>query len=307
MPRKPRMIGRKHKQIRRSAPLGGKPITSPSAELAHEELERDLDEIRRMGLVDRAVQEFNARVPQAQIEAIQIGYFGDRRIVWCDLSYRLHGTDDVQTKGFGFDKLSGADWKLNWPEKKLSPLTPLPAFGKLGAFRLRSPKVVVTDPGYDEHTASIAGLGCFIAPCAVGAWRVGMAKDSTLEKPRKMPRALRLIHESYQSPPAGSEGWQRVGTGVGGDSGLIVACDFAHFHDASLVPAGQNWTFDDAPADPNDLWYSFVCERIQRKMAVIIPHGVVVHWDGGMDLDVSQSGGHVCAIRLSISGWPNDI
>lgn len=284
-----------------------KPVVSSGPPATPEQLQADLEEIKSMGLVDRAIQEFSARVPNAKIANLQIGYFGDARIVWCDLTYYLEGDDSPETQGFGFNKLSGSEWKLDWPEKELSPLTLLPPFRALGKFSLTSPSVVVTDPGYDEDTARIEGLGCFVKPCTVGRWRVAIAKDSTLARPWKMPRALLLAHEAFRPSPASSDQWQRLGKPVGGDGGLLVACDFAYFHDDSLVPSDQEWTFDGGPADPNDLWASFVCERIEGKMAATIPHGAVVHWDGGMDVDVFRVQSQVVAIRLSISGWPNEI
>jgi len=231
-----------------------------------------------------AIQEFRARRPEARIVHLQIGYFGDDRMIWCDLTYNLPGTDASQTQGFGFDRLSGSEWRLNWPEKKISPLTPVPPYQRLGNFTVSSPNMVVTDPGYEEDTAHIGSLGCFVKPCALGVWTASIAKDSTLEKRWEMPRSLLLYHTSVSLASIRSDQWQRL-AGAGGDSGLIVACDLAHFHDERVIPPAQIWTFNGEPADPEDLWYSFVCETIESKMAVTIPYGVVVSWDGGMDVD----------------------
>jgi len=41
---------------------------------------------------------------------------------------------------------------------------------------------------------------------------------------------------------------------------------------------------------------------LQSREAAVIPHGAVVHWDGGMDVDTLARNGRVIAIRLSISG-----
>jgi len=301
------MSRQKKKHTRQPKSSKGKPVVSSAQLTAREQLEADLEEIKSMGLVDRAIQEFKARVPNAQIEDLQIGYFGDTTVVWCDLTYRCQNSDSSETKGFGFNKLSGSEWKLEWPEKRLSPLTPLPPFRPLGRFRLTSPTVVVTDPGYDEETARIETLGCFVEPCAVGMWRAAIAKDSTLARAWKMPRALLLVHERFKQLPPTSDQWQRLGKPVGGDGGVLVACDFAHFHDAGLVPGDQKWILQDKPADPQHLWSCFVCEILKRKIAAVIPHGAVVHWDGGMHVDVFRAKDQVVAIRLSISGWPNDI
>ena len=88
---------------------------------------------------------------------------------------------------------------------------------------------------------------------------------------------------------------------------MIGLYDLAHFHDTKVVPVGQRWTFEGCPADPADLWYSFVCEVMVRQDAVVIPHGFVVNWDGGMDVDTILSNGKVIAVRLSISGWPDRV
>jgi hypothetical protein len=52
-------------------------------------------------------------------------------------------------------------------------------------------------------------------------------------------------------------------------------------------------------------WYNFVCEILGKSDAAIVPHGVMIHWDGGMDVDSLTVQGEVVAIRVSISDWPS--
>ena len=182
----------------------------------------------------------------------------------------------------------------------------MPTIQQLGRFELTSPKLVITDPGYEEETARSVGLGCFVAPCAMGEWLVDLTLDTTPQRPWDMPRTVIAVHTDYPALLKSSD-WQRVGDGVGGDSGLIGVHDLAHFHDVSVIPPEQQWTFNDGPADPNDFWYSFLCEAIRNRDAAVIPYGFVISWDGGMDVDTISSDGRVAALRLSISGWPNRI
>jgi hypothetical protein len=177
---------------------------------------------------------------------------------------------------------------------------------QLGRFILTSPQVVVTDPGYDTATAGIEGLGCFVSPCDIGEWNMDFVPETAPKWKVQVPRTLLAVRDGFLVAPDPAE-WQRVGEGIGGDSGLIGVFDLARFHDAALVPGGQQWTFDGGPADPTDLWFSFVCEAIGKQKAAVVPHGFVVYWDGGMDVDTLLYGGKVCAIRLSISGWPDAI
>ncbi|PTY02216.1 hypothetical protein DB347_24400, partial [Opitutaceae bacterium EW11] len=63
---------------------------------------------------------------------------------------------------------------------------------------------------------------------------------------------------------------------------MIGIFDSAHFHDASLVPEDQKWSYPDGPADPNDPWYSLICEKVKGEHDVFtIPYGCVMRWDGG--------------------------
>jgi hypothetical protein len=181
----------------------------------------------------------------------------------------------------------------------------MPTVLQLGKFKLTSPKVVVCDPGYDEQTAGMGGLGCLVSPCAIGDWGVELTLDTAPSYGWEMPRTVIAARADFSVLPD-SPDWQRVDE-VGGDCGMLGAYDLAHFHDVGVIPPGQRWTFDGGPADPDDLWYSFICEAIAQRDATVIPNGFVVHWDGGMDVDTFSSGSRVVAIRLSISGWPDRV
>ena len=93
-------------------------------------------------------------------------------------------------------------------------------------------------------------------------------EDMTPQRPWKMPQTLLAVSEGYSLKSASSE-WQRVAEGIGGDSGLLGLFDLAHFHDVGVIPSGQQWTYDGRPADPSDLWYSFVCEAIRERAAIV--------------------------------------
>src|ERR1043166_6640126 len=181
----------------------------------------------------------------------------------------------------------------------------MPTLQQLGGLKLTSPTVVVTDPGYDEDTATMCGLGCFITPCKVGQWYVELTMDMTPQRRREMPRTVTAVCDGFAATPD-SPDWQRKGH-VGGDGGVLGIYDSAHFHDASIVPEEQEWTFNGEPAISDDLWYSFICELLRDRAAVVVPYGITVHWDGGMDVDAFSVGNKVVAIRMSISGWPDGV
>jgi hypothetical protein len=176
---------------------------------------------------------------------------------------------------------------------------------QLGSFNLTSPKVVITDPTYDTETASIGSLGCFLSPCATGTWRVEVIEDVSPNYGWPMPRIFMAILDSLTL--SGSEVWDRSEDAVGGDTGIIGIFDVAHFHDTNIIPPGQEWTFEGRPAVPEKLWYSYICEVLQKRESAVIPYGAVVNWDGGIDVDVIRHGHRIVAIRLSIYGWPNQV
>src|SRR5713226_3189976 len=83
---------------------------SPSEEELKKEADRDLEEIRSMGLVDRALREFRSRFPNATIGTCRISYFVDTNTVWCSIGYRITGKDEAQDDSFGYRRRSGTNW-----------------------------------------------------------------------------------------------------------------------------------------------------------------------------------------------------
>jgi hypothetical protein len=174
----------------------------------------------------------------------------------------------------------------------------MPTLQQIGSFKVTSPTVVVTDPGYDEATLHISD-------CQIGDWVVELILDSTPRWRGELPRTVTAVWEGYSTPIDHTD-WERAAK-VGGDGGILGIYDLAHFHDQGLVPSNQQWTFDGGPAAPDDLWYSLNCEAILGRRATVIPHGVVVHWDGGMNVDTFAAGRRIVAVRMTISGWPDKI
>ena len=76
--------------------------------------ESDLAEIRSLGLVDRAHDDFSKRIPGAIIEGFKISYFVDTNVVWCDVSYKLKGSGDSQRDSFFYKRTNGTNWNLTW-------------------------------------------------------------------------------------------------------------------------------------------------------------------------------------------------
>src|SRR5438552_16680089 len=73
------MARRKKKPVLPKALSEHGPIRSPAPPLTPSELQADLEEIRRMGLIDRAIGEFKVRVPNATIQNLAMGYFKQNR------------------------------------------------------------------------------------------------------------------------------------------------------------------------------------------------------------------------------------
>lgn len=163
---------------------------------------------------------------------------------------------------------------------------------------LTSDTLIVTDPGYYLDTAAMDGLGAIVAPCRPGAWSVTFATERPPHRHRDIPHVLIAAHVNAEA--LSTDQWLPRATELGGDFGMIGIFDRAHFHDSSLVPANQQWTFDGEPADASDLWYSWVCEHARTADCALFPHGVVVNWDLGTSLDVAfDASGLVTALRLT--------
>jgi len=92
--------------------------TSPgpyTREQIHEELERDLVELRQLGMVERAWKDIKAKMPEAKSEKLWIGYFMNTNIVVCRLSYRPHHGGEAQWQEFNYMR-DGTNWTLRWDE-----------------------------------------------------------------------------------------------------------------------------------------------------------------------------------------------
>jgi len=169
---------------------------------------------------------------------------------------------------------------------------------KAKEFHLTSDRLIVTDPGYDLDTAGMVGLGAIVSSCLPGIWSISFATHRPAHRGWDLPQSLVAVHTDTGSPAESS--WRPKAKELGGDGAMIGVFDAAHFHDASLVPVEIQWTFDGGPADPNDLWYSWVCELAKDSHYATFAHGVVVSWDLGASLDVAlDSSGVVTAIRLT--------
>ncbi len=168
---------------------------------------------------------------------------------------------------------------------------------RLGNFTLSSSTVVVTDPGYYEKDVREYGMGEIIDKCAVGEWQVEVTELHVPGGKFAVPSVLVASFEGISFDSI-CQDWKRMDD-VGGDSGLIVVSDLAHFHDDRLVPNGQKWTYNGGPSDPKDLWYSLVCETVRDVSTSVIPFGFVIIGDGAMDIDIVVLENKVVAIRLT--------
>jgi hypothetical protein len=169
---------------------------------------------------------------------------------------------------------------------------------KTKKFRLTSDQLIVTDPGYDFEAAKMYGLGAIVSPCRSGLWSVNLTMHRPPHRGWDLPHVLVAVHTDSGNPATSK--WHRHAKELGGDHGMIGIYDAAHFHDASLVTSDTRWTFDGGPADPNDLWYSWVCEHAKDTDWATFPYGLVVNWDLGSSLDLTfDASGVVTALRLT--------
>lgn len=81
---------------------------------ARKQYERDLAELQRMGLVERAQLDFSSRHSNATIEAWTIGYVMNTNTVWCDVRYRIPGGTETLQKEYGYSRKTGTNWSLLW-------------------------------------------------------------------------------------------------------------------------------------------------------------------------------------------------
>jgi hypothetical protein len=170
----------------------------------------------------------------------------------------------------------------------------------VGTFELSSRDLFVIPPLYD-----INDLDCHIGPCKIGNWRVDVEMEVAPGLGWAMPYTVTARHETHEIGT--SAPWWHFKQDAACGRGLIGIFDRAHFHDSRIVPFEQEWTGE--PAIPDDLWYSYICEIVERgsRAVFVIPYGAVVNHDGAMDVDTLTVNGSVVAVSLRISGWPDNI
>jgi hypothetical protein len=162
------------------------------------------------------------------------------------------------------------------------------------------------DPGYSIDTAK-GRSGRIIRKCRPGTWKVELLPEPEPKQQRWLvPRTLIAAEESAVLSN-GRGRWRTLAKDIGSDGGVIGVYDLAHFQDGTVVAAGQKPLVESWSDDPAMLWYSMNCDAVQGKLASVVVHGAVVHWDGGLDVAVRESRHEIVGVRLSISGWPDRI
>lgn len=179
---------------------------------------------------------------------------------------------------------------------------------QLGTFDVTSPKLVVIDPGYTLETAELQYGGCFVTTCRLGNWKAEVTLDTPPQWPqwRTVPRTVLATHAACKQVPVESD-WGRVADKIGQDGGVIGLYDVAHFQDVSVIPIDHPIRREETTDESRWLWYRFVCDLLGKRDAAIVPYGLTIHWDGGVDVDSFTANGEIVGIRLSISGWPDSI
>ena len=89
----------------------------PDPEETRRQAERDLEEIRLLGLEERAFDELASRLPGTVLHECRISYFITKETVWCDARYTLPDGMEILQKEFGFRKLSAGQWELIWHDQ----------------------------------------------------------------------------------------------------------------------------------------------------------------------------------------------
>jgi hypothetical protein len=80
----------------------------------HQQFRADFGEIQRLGLLDRARQDFINRLPNALVTNWSIGFFMDTNTVWCDMQYTVPGNEESLQKEFGYTRRTAAGLGTNW-------------------------------------------------------------------------------------------------------------------------------------------------------------------------------------------------
>ena len=177
---------------------------------------------------------------------------------------------------------------------------------RLGTFDLTTPNLVVMDPGYSIDMAK-SRSGRILRKCRPGKWKVQLVPEPEPKQQKWLvPRTLIAAEESLMLSD-GKGRWRTVAKDIGSDGGVIGVFDIAHFQDGTVVPKGQKPLVDSWSDDPAMLWYSMNCDSVRGKLASVVVHGAVVHWDGGLDVAVRKIRDEIVGVKLAISGWPDGI
>jgi hypothetical protein len=76
--------------------------------------QRELEEIRRNGLVERANSDFHHELTNAMVQSRKIRYLANTSVVWCTFEYSLPGIGKTRLRDFGYAKENGTNWTLVW-------------------------------------------------------------------------------------------------------------------------------------------------------------------------------------------------
>lgn len=154
----------------------------------------------------------------------------------------------------------------------------------LGGFEVTSGRLIVSDPSYDLNTVQRqSGID---ERALSGRWKATiLVREFTRPTDRRVG-VLVVRHESVHS--LDELEWKEAPGSVGVDAGMVVACDKPRFHDVSIVPQSQKFTFGKSKSEPaivDDLWYSYCCELTRPpKAGAVFAGGVVSNagWGDGV-------------------------
>ncbi len=153
----------------------------------------------------------------------------------------------------------------------------------LGEFEVTSGRLIVSDPSYDLHTVQRqSGID---DRALSRRWKATIIVREFTGPTDRRVGVLVARHESVHS--LDELEWKEVPGSIGVDTGMVVVCDKSRFHDQSIVPQGQKFSFGESrnePALADDLWYSYCCELTRPpKVGAAFAGGVVSNagWGDG--------------------------
>ncbi len=181
--------------------------------------------------------------------------------------------------------------------------------GPLGTFDLTSPAIVVMDPGYNIEDVEMPYGGCLVRKCRPGSWSVSVLWDKPVTGDwwpagHVLPRSIIAVEESNEQAILAAPEWLGVCTDIGQDGGVFALVDLAHFGDRGVIPPAHPSLRPHPEFGVKYSWYNYLCDILGNSQAVMVPHGAMVSWDGGMDVETLSIQDEVVGVRVSISGWP---